>query len=338
MPLHRNHAQGMTAVHTEEIDTILKLLQDSIYARTLPATLPEPFNSNPALKQFYSDIVELRAFILAIAQGDFSSSPGIKGYLAGALKTLQAGLKHLTWQTKMIAQGDFSHRVDFMGEFSEAFNAMVDQLDASVRELNRTNQDLLREIEERKKTEAALRESEEKYKQLSITDPLTGLFNRRHFYELAATEFDRSSRHLRPIALIIYDLDSFKDINDTFGHVAGDAALQHIAVLSGNEVRKIDILARYGGEEFICLLPETGLQKAALVAERMRHAIESHPLQQQGQAIAVTASFGVAAVEKSIETQESYMSHIQGIIKQADEALYQAKGLGKNRVVAAPAD
>jgi diguanylate cyclase (GGDEF)-like protein len=225
-----------------------------------------------------------------------------------------------------------------MGEFSAAFNTMVDQLDATVRELNRTNQDLLREIEERKKIEAALRESEEKYKQLSITDPLTGLFNRRHFYELAATEFDRSSRHLRPIALIIYDLDSFKNINDTFGHVAGDAALQHIAALSGNEVRKIDILARYGGEEFICLLPETGLQKASLVAERMRSAIESQPLQQQGQAIAVTASFGVAAVEKSIEARESYMSHIQAIIKQADEALYKAKESGKNRIVAAPAD
>jgi diguanylate cyclase (GGDEF)-like protein len=326
----------MTVMQNGELEEIIKLLQDSIYARTLPPRLPEPLNSNHELKQFYTDVVELRAFILAIAQGDFSTSPGVKGYLAGALKTLQASLKHLTWQTQMIAQGDFSHRVDFMGEFSNAFNAMVDRLDASVRELNRTNQELLREIEERKKIEAALRESEEKYKRLSITDPLTGLFNRRHFYELAGTEFDRSSRHLRPMSLIIYDLDGFKDINDTFGHVAGDAALQHIASLSGNEIRKIDILARYGGEEFICLLPETGLQQAVLVAERMRRVIESHPLQQQGQPVAVTASFGVAASEKTIEPCESYISHIQDIIKQADEALYAAKKSGKNRVVEAP--
>jgi len=253
------------------------------------------------------------------------------------LKTLQAGLRHLTWQTQMIAQGDFSHRVDFMGEFSDAFNAMVVRLEASVHDLNRTNQELLHEIEERKRIEAALRESEENYKLLSITDPLTELFNRRYFYELALTEFDRSSRHLRQAAIIVYDLDDFKNTNDSFGHIAGDMALKHIAALSGNEVRKIDILARFGGEEFICLLPETGLQKASLVAERIRYAIESNPLQYQGHAISMKASFGVAAIEKSMDTSESYMSHVQRIIKQADEALYQAKAAGKNRVVAAPA-
>ena len=326
----------MMAMQTQENETLVKLLQDSIYASTLPATLPEPLNSNPELRQFYSDIVELREFIMAIAQGDFSRSPGIKGYLAGALKTLQAGLRHLTWQTKMIAQGDFSHRVDFMGEFSDAFNAMVIRLEASVKELNRANQELLHEIEERKRIEDALRKSEENYKLLSITDPLTELFNRRYFYELALTEFDRSSRHLRQVAIIIYDLDDFKQINDSFGHVAGDMALKHIAALSVKEVRKIDVLARYGGEEFICLLPETGLKKASLVAERIRYAIESNPLKYQGSAIFVTASLGVAAIEKNIETNESYMSHIQSVIKQADEALYQAKASGKNRVIAAP--
>ena len=328
----------MTAMQTEDNETLIKLLQDSIYASTLPATLPEPLNSNPEYKKLYTDIVELREFIMAIAQGDFSRSPSIKGYLAGALKTLQAGLRHLTWQTKMIAQGDFSHRVDFMGEFSDAFNAMVVRLEASVQELNRANQELLHEIEERKRIEAALRKSEENYKLLSITDPLTELFNRRYFYELALTEFDRSSRHLRQVAIIIYDLDDFKQINDSFGHVAGDMALKHIAALSVKEVRKIDVLARYGGEEFICLLPETGLKKAFLVAERIRYAIETNPLQYQGSAINVTASLGVAAIEKNIETNESYMSHIQSIIKQADEAMYQAKASGKNRVIAAPLD
>ena len=309
---------------------------DCIYASTLPATLPEPLNSNAELRQFYTDIVELREFILAIAQGDFSYSPSTRGYLAGALKTLQAGLRHLTWQTQMIAQGDFSHRVDFMGEFSNAFNAMVVRLEASVQELNQANQDLLHEIEERKKIEAALRKSEENYKLLSITDPLTDLFNRRYFYELALTEFDRSSRHLLQVAIIIYDLDDFKNINDSFGHIAGDTALKHIAALSVNEVRKIDVLARYGGEEFICLLPETGLQKACLVAERIRFALESNPLVYQGNTISVTASFGVAAIEQNIDATESYMGHVQRIIKQADEALYRGKTAGKNRVIAAP--
>jgi diguanylate cyclase (GGDEF)-like protein len=326
----------MTFMPSEVNETIIKLLQDSIYARTLPPELPERLNSNPALRQFYGDVVQLREFILAIAQGDFSYAPSIKGYLAGTLKTLQASLKHLTWQTQMIAQGDFSHRVDFMGEFSEAFNAMVVKLDASVQDLNRANQELKHEIEERKKIEAALRESEKKYRQLSITDHLTELYNRRHFFELAEMEIERSARHLRSVAIIIYDLDDFKHVNDSLGHMAGDMALKHISALSKNEVRKIDILARYGGEEFICLLPETDLQKAAVVAERMRDAIESNPLQYQWHTVSMTASFGVAAIEKITDANESCLSQTQLIVKEADDALYRAKASGKNRVVAAP--
>ena len=207
---------------------------------------------------------------------------------------------------------------------------MVGKLDASVQALNRANQDLLHEIE------AALRESEKKYRQLSITDSLTELYNRQHFFDLAVMEIERSVRHMRQVASIVYDLDDFKRINDSFGHVASDAALQHIVALSGNEIRKIDILARYGGEEFICLLPETNLQKAAAVAERMRRAIETNPLQYQGQAISVTGSFGVAAIENAADANESCMGLIQRIIKYADNALYQAKAAGKNRVVAAP--
>ena len=324
-------------MQTRENEAIVKLLQDSIYASTLPATLPEPLNSNPELRQFYRDVVELRETILAISQGDFSHSTSTTGYLAGALKTLQADLRHLTWQTQMITQGDFSHRIDFMGEFSDVFNAMVARLEASVQEFNRANQELTREIVERKKIEIALRESEENYKLLSITDSLTELFNRRYFYEQAQREFARSSRHRRQVAIIMYDLDDFKKINAAFGHIAGDMTLKHIAALSGKKVRQIDLLARYGGEEFICLLPETGLLKACLVAERIRYAIESNQLEYQGNKINVTASIGVAAIEQEIGAHASYMGHVQSIIKLADEALYQAKTGGKNQVVAAPA-
>jgi diguanylate cyclase (GGDEF)-like protein len=149
-------------------------------------------------------------------------------------------------------------------------------------------------------------------------------------------EFNRSSRHLRQVAVIIYDLDDFKNINDTFGHMAGDMALKHVAKLSAGKMRKIDALARYGGEEFICLLAETGLRKAALAAERIRYEIESSPLRYQGCEIGMTASFGVAAAEKKIDPGVSYRSPVQRIIKLADEALYQAKAAGKNRVATAP--
>ena len=154
--------------------------------------MPANLKPYPALNDLYANLLELRQFFLALVQGDLSRELRMKGYLAGALKSLQANLRHLTWQTQMIATGDFSQRVDFMGEFSEAFNSMVIQLDEGRQqikekeaELTGINKALRQEIELRKTTEESLRQSEELYRQLAITDPLTGIFNRRHFYQIA---------------------------------------------------------------------------------------------------------------------------------------------------------
>jgi PAS domain S-box-containing protein len=148
------------------LDELSRLLLDTIML-VKPPQVPARFASVDSLQALYTNLISLRDFLYAASNGDLSNHVSFKGYIAGTLKTLQANLKHITWQTKMIASGDFTQRIEFMGEFSESFNAMVIQLDQTLKELVRketelsqANQELLKEISIRKQAEAALRESE----------------------------------------------------------------------------------------------------------------------------------------------------------------------------------
>ena len=148
------------------LDELSRLLLDTIMLAK-PPQVPARFASVDSLQAFYTNLISLRDFLYAASNGDLSNHVPFKGYIAGTLKTLQANLKHITWQTKMIASGDFTQRIEFMGEFSESFNTMVIQLDQTLKELVRketelsqANQELLKEISIRKQAEATLRESE----------------------------------------------------------------------------------------------------------------------------------------------------------------------------------
>ncbi len=308
------------------------LLREYLRSKTPPGEPPPELSGVEGLPELYADMIALRETLIAVSRGDLSRTMDAKGYLPGVVKELQAGLKHLTWQTQMIARGDFTQRVDFMGEFSEAFNGMVARLSMSVKALNKANGDLLNEIEERKGVEAALRESEERFRRHSITDPLTRLHNRRHFHETAGMEIERAHRYGSDLSLCLYDVDSFKRVNDSHGHEVGDVALRMIADTSRKAARKIDVLARYGGEEFAVVFPETGIREAGIVAERFRNAIEATPLPCGNGTIHVTASFGVAAFDPASLSGRTYAESLQRLIRQADEALYRAKRSGKNRV------
>ena len=314
---------------------LLALFRDCIYSRSLPPELPEELSGIEGLKELYADMLSLRGCLVALSRGDLSRPLDARGFLPGVVKELQAGLKHLTWQTQRIARGDFSQRVDFMGEFSGAFNAMVDHLHMSVKALNKANRDLLEEIEERKTVEAALRESEERFRRLSITDPLTGLYNRRHFFEMAEKETERAHRYGGGFSLCIYDIDSFKAVNDAHGHEVGDIALKAVAETSLETVRHLDVVARYGGEEFVVAFPETGLPEARIISERIRKAIEAMPVPCGDGVLRVTASFGVATFDPGFAVgSTTYAESLQALIRRADEALYRAKNSGKNRVEA----
>jgi diguanylate cyclase (GGDEF)-like protein len=164
--------------------------------------------------------------------------------------------------------------------------------------------------------------------QRASIDSLSGLFNRRHFLELAEGEWSRFDRYERPLSLMLLDIDMFKTINDRYGHDVGDQAIAHIAAVCRDGKRTPDIVARIGGEEFALLLPETSLESARPVAERLRRQIADTPLIVAGAPIAITVSIGVAEA-----TPE--MADIAALMRAADQALYGAKHAGRNRVVAA---
>ncbi|GAB1691181.1 diguanylate cyclase [Krasilnikovia sp. M28-CT-15] len=175
--------------------------------------------------------------------------------------------------------------------------------------------------------DAALREQE----RLAATDPLTGLYNRRFFQDVLKDESARCARSGQPIAVVILDLDHFKRINDRYGHPAGDAVLVQVADRLRRTARAGDVVARFGGEEFVCLLNDTDEDAALELAERLRHALRSTPVDiRPGLAIPITASVGVAGTpaEGNLAAADP-----DQLIAEADRALYRAKSAGRDRVM-----
>ena len=162
--------------------------------------------------------------------------------------------------------------------------------------------------------------------QLAITDPLTGLNNRRYFFDAARRELDRARRYQSPLSVILLDIDHFKVVNDRYGHLAGDRVLVKVAQLCRERLREVDVLARYGGEEFIFLLPQTALDGAFLVAERLCNRIKEEKFDTGDQGIAeISVSLGVAELDEDcVDTQ--------ALIQRADRALYVAKDTGRAHV------
>lgn len=168
-------------------------------------------------------------------------------------------------------------------------------------------------------------------RRLSAIDALTGIANRRHFDEMLAREWRRAQRYAKTLALIVCDVDYFKQFNDMYGHQTGDDCLRTVARVLEREARRpTDLVARYGGEEFAVILPDTAAQGAVLVGERMRAAVQAMELMHAGSEVArvLTVSAGVAA-----DAPQRAEANSQRLVQAADAALYQAKRLGRNRVL-----
>lgn len=184
----------------------------------------------------------------------------------------------------------------------------------------------------RKRYNDRLRSSVQHSIELAVTDGLTGLHNRRYLDNHLKVLFNRAATRGRSLSVCITDIDRFKAVNDTYGHDAGDEILKEFAARLRATVRGADLACRYGGEEFVVVMPDTTADMAANIAERLRMSIEGKPfvLRSSGQEINITASLGISCNSPNVETPEQ-------LLKEADNALYDAKRAGRNRVVAAAA-
>jgi|GEM_PF-1885799 len=183
-----------------------------------------------------------------------------------------------------------------------------------------------RDITARKRTETERNILIDRFQHLSRTDDLTGLLNRRALIEKLDEETRRSKRYGSKLALMVCDVDYFKEINDSYGHDHGDKVLQAIASLLNKSLRKTDIIGRYGGDEFFMVLPETPLENAQELAERIRENVEKFGLKvNSGETITTSVSIGIAAFNPQSEDMNDF-------VKRGDNALYAAKGEGRNRV------
>ncbi len=163
-------------------------------------------------------------------------------------------------------------------------------------------------------------------REVSNRDGLTRLFNRRYIEENLSKEFSRARRYEQPLALILCDIDHFKQINDNHGHLAGDEVLRIISQRLHHNLRDTDILGRYGGEEFLIVLPNTGTSGGKVLAERLRNAIESEPVSFGDTQLNITISLGITELHKDSHNYEQ-------LIGEADQALYRAKESGRNRAI-----
>jgi diguanylate cyclase (GGDEF)-like protein len=163
---------------------------------------------------------------------------------------------------------------------------------------------------------------------MTIWDGLTQIANKRHLMDHLDKEFARCQRYNRNLSLVMFDIDFFKNVNDTYGHLTGDYVLKELSDLLRNRIRREELFARYGGEEFAIVLPESDTKVASRFADIIRAKVEDHVFEFEGQQIKVTISLGVASMNLAMKTVSEF-------IGQVDAALYEAKRLGRNRVVVA---
>lgn len=304
--------------------------------------IPEEFSQDLKFINFHEKMLNLREVMASFAHGDLSQQIVSRGVVAGSCKALQANLRHMAWKVQQVEKGDYTQRMDFMGDFSSSFNKMVVQLETTIQALHQKEEaltnlavSLQKEVKRRSETLQELKKSEAEFKYLAQHDPLTGVLNRRSFFALAKEKMKTSFNLRKGCCFCLLDVDYFKAFNDTYGHVAGDSALRFVAEQAKGSLRKSDIMGRYGGEEFIFLFCNTDMEQGHAAAERIRVAIENSKLTlEDGRKVALRASLGVAGLLPAWANTYSSSELQAHAIKRADIALYMAKEEGRNKVCA----
>ncbi|GFO67179.1 hypothetical protein GMLC_07580 [Geomonas limicola] len=280
------------------MDERTRLLLVAFAEGRIPTLIPDDCQYAAELRALSGHLTGCYQFAMDIARGDFSNNHGqLKGMLAGSLKALNANLRHLTWQTKQIAQGDLSQRIDFFGEFSSSFNSMVESLQEAC---------------------AAL-------VHLSTHDSLTGLYNRSYFdTELARVAAGRCF----PAGIIVADLNGLKEVNDRYGHPVGDRLIQRGAEVLKGAFREADVVARIGGDEFAVIMPGAGEEALAASLERIRDFIgRDNRRRGRKEAPVLSVALGHAVAHNRHE--------LKGTLCLADQRMYGDKRAQKQALLSA---
>ncbi len=262
----------------------------------------------------YADITRLGK-ITCMLVGIMLLVMGALAYFLG--HTIVRPLQLLSSEASRVASGDLNVDVPVRGTsevsyLTQVFNHMVSSLKRGQMEIAQAHD--------------ALVEKNHELHELSITDGLTGLFNRKHLMDLFDMEMARTRRYRIPFSVMIADIDHFKKINDTYGHLAGDSVLRRIADTLSQMVRECDHVGRYGGEEFLIILPNSDAAGAMKTAQRIRHGVHQVRFYNDGNEIVLTVSVGVAQCNDGEDS-------VEAILSRADAALYQAKETGRNQVI-----
>ncbi|MGI6105992.1 MAG: diguanylate cyclase [Raoultibacter sp.] len=277
------------------IDLFSRLLNDPKFSTSEDIELA--CKENPKLESAIEALLELRKVSCALSRGKIDEKVIGRGYILSCIKALQANLNHMAWQLEQVSKGDFSQRIDYLGNFSDSFNAMCQRLEGQSQALN----------------------------ELARQDGLTKLANRQYLNEYMADLFEGNRFAGTDLSIMLFDLDYFKRINDTYGHEAGDIVLQNIAQELKTAFRTSDFIARYGGEEFVVILPGINLEQAKVIAGRALDYIRNTPIRVNGDLeISITTSVGISEkVEADTKPED--------VLRRSDMALYKAKLSGRDR-------
>jgi diguanylate cyclase (GGDEF)-like protein len=278
-----------------------------------PAVLPITVVAERDRADVYAAWVDLRNLFLALVCILVLVVTAVAFRMGRSIVT---PLQHLIDAANSIAGGDLDVRLpvtrnDEFGHLTRIFNQMADKLRHSHAEVVATNK--------------AMKQQNQLLETLSITDGLTGLYNRSKLDAILKDELARFKRNQRPFAVLMMDIDYFKTLNDSHGHIAGDEVIVAVAKILGRSIRSVDFAARYGGDEFIIIIVDTTAEMALKTAERIRSQVNDMRYNSNGQIVLVTVSIGV------VQCQQSDDATPTAVFARADSALYEAKHAGRNR-------
>ena len=284
---------------SDEYGRLLNYLYELFVKSSLPdiSDLPAAFVNDPKFIELNAQIVDMRMLSASLRSGELDHTVSSRGFVVSNMKAIQSNLRRLALQAKQITEENYPQKVEFLGEFSETFSEMTQRL------LDTTAQLI----------------------SLANVDTLTKVANRLAMNRFLAHAFTEAKKNNTDMCVLMLDIDHFKTVNDTFGHAVGDQVLVEVARRIQSQTRQSDSLARYGGEEFVVVLPETSIEIAYRVCERILRNVRSTPVACGDDiSITVTLSIGVSCSQPDDDDATQ-------ILARSDIALYDAKRSGRDR-------